>query len=308
MLKGQTSGRTVCFIGQDTFNIFSNYSYSCEVEMLGDAQICPLMYFQLLNVPMWRGTYMIYKVTHIMTPGNMTTKFTGVKMSKFAKPWNQHFFTVLTLPDQGSIGSSDGASTVCADETLPYDTNANYGTPGMFSGKKTAEKLRMCHVDNSIGWRETKELGLLESVTIKGNPDSTVLMNKYIITDFLAICEEIRNLGFYNLYVGNCYRTTSTAKHSRHFWGLAVDINPGKRGNPWFGSGKSNYHIPTNAPEPAKGSRPPYPMKACAYSGTYDPTRCIWHWGHPVVQIFLKHGWGWGGAYGDVMHFSIDGQ
>lgn len=27
---------------------------------------------------------------------------------------------------------------------------------------------------------------------------------------------------------------------------------------------------------------------------------------HPVVQIFRKYGWGWGGEYGDYMHFSIN--
>ncbi len=26
---------------------------------------------------------------------------------------------------------------------------------------------------------------------------------------------------------------------------------------------------------------------------------------HPVVQAFARHGFGWGGSYGDYMHFSI---
>ena len=90
--KQYGSDKKVCFIGQDTFNIFSNYSYSVTVEMMGNAQICPLMYFQLLNIPLWRGTYMIYKVTHNMTAGNMTTTFTGMKMNKYAQPFNTKFF------------------------------------------------------------------------------------------------------------------------------------------------------------------------------------------------------------------------
>lgn len=84
---GKDSARRVYFQGQDTFSIYSNYSYECEVEMMGNAQIMPLMYFQLLNVPMWRGAYMIYKVTHNITPGNMITNFVGQKLSKISTPW-----------------------------------------------------------------------------------------------------------------------------------------------------------------------------------------------------------------------------
>lgn len=78
--------RKVCFYGQDVYNIFSNYSYQIEVEMMGNAQIQPLMYFQLLNIPMWRGAYMIFNVSHNMTPGNMTTRFKAMKMSKNPVP------------------------------------------------------------------------------------------------------------------------------------------------------------------------------------------------------------------------------
>ena len=94
-MKGSASGKSICFTGQDTYNIFTNYSYSVDIEMMGNVQICPLMYFQLLNVPMWRGTYMIYKVTHSMRPGDMTTRFTGMKMSKHAKPFNTNFYTIV---------------------------------------------------------------------------------------------------------------------------------------------------------------------------------------------------------------------
>lgn len=105
-------GRKVNFIGQDTFNVFTNYSYSATIEMMGNAQICPFMYFQLLNVPMWRGTYMIYKVSHTMTPGDMTTTFTGMKMSKYSKPYNTTFFTYNAIDsNSGDVyNSSDGSS------------------------------------------------------------------------------------------------------------------------------------------------------------------------------------------------------
>lgn len=87
--------RKVCFYGQDIYNIFSNYSYQIEVEMMGNAQIQPLMYFQLLNIPMWRGAYMIFNVSHTMTPGNMVTKFKGMKMSKNPVPIVSKYWSTI---------------------------------------------------------------------------------------------------------------------------------------------------------------------------------------------------------------------
>lgn len=110
-MKAGNSDHTICFIGQDTFNVFSNYSYTITVEMLGNAQIAPLMYFQLMNVPMWRGTYMIYKVEHNMTHGNMTTTITAMKMNKFAQPFNKHFFIVHHINPEN--GDSEDYENTC---------------------------------------------------------------------------------------------------------------------------------------------------------------------------------------------------
>lgn len=107
-LKGSSSGNSVAFIGQDIFNVFTNYSYTIDVEMMGNAQICPLMYFQLMNIPMWRGTYMIYKVVHNMTPGNMITTVTAMKMNKYATPFNTSFFTPLPVSKKHYITCENG--------------------------------------------------------------------------------------------------------------------------------------------------------------------------------------------------------
>ena len=95
--KAGNTEHTICFIGQDTFNVFTNYSYTISLDMIGNAQICPLMYFQLMNIPMWRGTYMIFKVTHNMSPGNMITTVTAMKMNKYAQPFNSHFFVIHNI-------------------------------------------------------------------------------------------------------------------------------------------------------------------------------------------------------------------
>ena len=54
---------------------------------MGCMQIMPLMYFQLNNVPMWRGAYMISKVSHKIRPGSMSTQFTGYRVCKYRIPF-----------------------------------------------------------------------------------------------------------------------------------------------------------------------------------------------------------------------------
>ena len=78
--------RNLTFEGQDLYKIYSNYSYTCNVDMLGCAQIMPLMYFQLNNIPMFRGAYLIYRVEHNITPGDMVTSFTGVRINRTKMP------------------------------------------------------------------------------------------------------------------------------------------------------------------------------------------------------------------------------
>lgn len=72
--------------GQDLYKVFSNYAYTCTVEMMGDMQIMPLMYFQLNNIPLFKGVYQIMKVEHNFTPGNSSTKFVGVRVNKHQMP------------------------------------------------------------------------------------------------------------------------------------------------------------------------------------------------------------------------------
>lgn len=84
-------------VGQDMFAIYSNRSYNCEVEMMGCANIFPFMYFQLNNVPMFKGAYIITDVKHSIVPGDMKTKFTGVRVSKNQIPFNTDIFNIRSF-------------------------------------------------------------------------------------------------------------------------------------------------------------------------------------------------------------------
>ena len=72
--------------GQNLFNVYQTRSYSAEVEMMGNAMIQPMMYFQLDNIPMFRGAYLIMKVSHTINAHQMTTKFKGSRVKRTKTP------------------------------------------------------------------------------------------------------------------------------------------------------------------------------------------------------------------------------
>lgn len=85
--KGSNGVRESTLYGQDLYRIYSNYAYNCTVDMMGNSQIAPLMYFQLNNIPMWRGAYQIVKVEHNISAGKMNTSFMGYRVSKYKIPF-----------------------------------------------------------------------------------------------------------------------------------------------------------------------------------------------------------------------------
>lgn len=84
--KAASTPKSTVVFGQDLYRVYANYSYVCTVEMMGCMQIMPLMYFQLNNVPMWKGAYMVSKVSHKIGPGTMSTTFGGYRVSKYRIP------------------------------------------------------------------------------------------------------------------------------------------------------------------------------------------------------------------------------
>ena len=80
--KGANTNRTIA--GQNIYNVYSVRSYTANIEMMGNAMIQPMMYFQLDNIPMFHGGYMITRVKHKISPNTMSTSFTGVRV-KFSE-------------------------------------------------------------------------------------------------------------------------------------------------------------------------------------------------------------------------------
>ena len=102
ILRSAIGGTKKGTVGQDIYDIYTTQSFTCEVEMMGCAWVQPLMYFSLLNVPMFRGSYLIFEVNHRLTPGNMTTTFKGARMGKFATSFVEDMFT-----DESDISNAE---------------------------------------------------------------------------------------------------------------------------------------------------------------------------------------------------------
>lgn len=67
----------------DLFDTYSAHNYNCTVTTMGNAQIMPMMYFQLNNIGMFKGGYMIINVEHTLNNQGMTTTFIGNRISKY---------------------------------------------------------------------------------------------------------------------------------------------------------------------------------------------------------------------------------
>lgn len=104
--KASEGPRETMLYGQDLYRIYSQYSYKCSVEMMGNVQIMPLMYFQLNNVPLWKGGYQILKVNHEISAGDFRTTFEGVRINRNSIPMAGS--VAITIKDTGDHDTGDG--------------------------------------------------------------------------------------------------------------------------------------------------------------------------------------------------------
>jgi hypothetical protein len=92
--------------GQSLYEVYLNRSYSCTVEGLGNMMIQPLQYFELENVPMFYGSYLIRDVKHNVTPNHVKTTFIGDRIPQAQVPLVEDIVSAFNLaPSDGSTGT-----------------------------------------------------------------------------------------------------------------------------------------------------------------------------------------------------------
>jgi len=261
-------------IGQNIYSIYSNRSYTCTVEMMGCANITPLMYFQLNNIPMFRGLYMIISVKHSIKAGDMTTVFTGVRVSRYSLPdlsraiLNSNIFGELESSNAWKDGRDISGGSVGSGKRLEVATKLGFND----HPTKAECKARM------------------KTIELTAYPGTSITVHEDLVNEVQNIFNELHQLNVINLTVGGyCYRKINNPSQpnsnilSLHSLGCAIDINPAL--NPFVKNGK--------------------PL-ATGDDTTAGKIRTL---NSPIVKVFEKYGWGWGGTYGDYMHFSkADGK
>ncbi len=98
--------------GQNLYNVYQTRSYTCEVEAMGNMQIQPLMYFQLENVPMFWGAYIITEVKHNIKPHYVTTTFKGTRVPQLVIPIVTDAYSTMVLGQTDPKKSSGSAADV----------------------------------------------------------------------------------------------------------------------------------------------------------------------------------------------------
>jgi hypothetical protein len=79
------------------YNLYKNRSYECSIDMMGCALIQPMMYFNIRNIPMFTGPYMIRKVTHNITENGFETSFEGSRQPFYSLPKIDNFLQTLNI-------------------------------------------------------------------------------------------------------------------------------------------------------------------------------------------------------------------
>ena len=186
------NSKNVVTAGQDLYSIYANNSYTCTVTMMGCAWVQPLMYFVLLNIPMFRGSYLIEKVSHHLEPGNMTTTFVGVRMANVSTRALKNPLYVTDSNNNGSYSDDLEAMQFKAadlDNDCPFETFSPYGGDGLgpsfasFLGKPISNAPDVG--SKTASWCISKKLNtVLDALTFG------CLHEMYIYRDELAIALE----------------------------------------------------------------------------------------------------------------------
>jgi len=123
--------------GQNLYNLYENRSYKATITGLGNATIQPTQYFQLENVPMFSGSYVILSVEHNIEPNKMTTSFSGTKILKYPIPRVLQPSVILGFDGGNSddTNSSDSSNANITAGTQPSDNEAKAQFNSMYDFK-----------------------------------------------------------------------------------------------------------------------------------------------------------------------------
>jgi hypothetical protein len=238
--KGTENNRTLA--GQNIFNVYSVRSYNAQVDMMGNAMIQPMMYFQLNNIPMFHGGYMITRVKHSIIPNNMSTSFTGVRIRYPKTKLLEGADFYMNMLDSMNLGS--GTSAISSSSSVPPIVATIIDNGGL-NGKIDAGNIKTGKIDFG------KIKGIIDTFKISGT-EKGVLLKEAIEPLYLMLTNWVKWMqdeGFkgvkgkpgYYAGLNSAFRTIENQQDisennnnksgtvapvgtSTHGWGIAIDL------------------------------------------------------------------------------------
>jgi LAS superfamily LD-carboxypeptidase LdcB len=227
------------FGGQNMYNVYAVRSYSAEIEMLGNAMIQPMMYFQLNNVPMFHGAYMIIRTKHNIKPNHMTTWFTGTRIRAVESPIidvADAYMSLIETLDLSKAGKSGSATVSGSYPPIVRTIIENGGSNGNVEvgNIKLVPVNEIDLVQQDVPKERRKMIAeavpaLTEMLTefakfakAEGYP---TINKKYVgITSLYRSYEYQQELYDKNIKKGGKPGAVAEPGFSNHSWGIAVDL------------------------------------------------------------------------------------
>ena len=132
------------------YNLYKNRSYQCVLSMMGNALMQPTMYFNLRNVPMFNGPYMITRVDHAISPGTFETVIEGTRQPTAGLPKVDSFLQTLRANLLNSIldKNKDRIATTSTTKEGTTDSNVISQKDGIVNDLTNQPNKNVSNVSN----------------------------------------------------------------------------------------------------------------------------------------------------------------
>lgn len=237
-MKGAESNVTIG--GQNMYNVYSVRSYNAEVEMMGNAMVQPMMYFQLDNIPMFHGAYMITRVKHSIKPNNMSTNFTGVRIRAAETPIidvTDAYMALIETLNVAGAGTSGGGTISGSFPPIVATIIDNGASNGDIEAGTGNIKLKVIPKIDKVGNEKTGEGNGLDSMLSEAADSLVEMLKAFVIEaekqgfptidgNYITISSLFRTIAKQNELWDDSNKDGSVARpgRSNHGWGIAVDL------------------------------------------------------------------------------------
>jgi len=143
--------------GQNLYNLYENRAYRATITTMGNAMIQPTQYFQLENVPIFNGAYIILTVEHNIEPNRMMTNFSGVKILRYPVPRVTSPMAIM------GFGGGDSEYTNTADMSSNENVKGTHAT--------VISQARVDELKSVFGIDVSHHQEVIDWNTIINNPD-----------------------------------------------------------------------------------------------------------------------------------------